>query len=295
MTDPLWPPSDPMFPEPVDERWAADPVGPRGYDHVAGRAFEQSDVLPGERLTHLVLVDGRLVDVWTEPVESTRWAAVARVFDRAGRPEPAPAPVDPPRHESVLAWLDDVVGGRQALLALTTASAPAPDEAPDLLPAHLRDRWQAVRDLLSAVSDECFDAPTEAALHRALDRLVVDDPQSVAAARSAVHLAGGLCWLVGKANGLFGAHAATQGGVRDLLGLSPSISTLGPPLQRSFGTPWPASAGRYGGRSWYGAPDLLTTGCVDLLTDRTRRMVVRMRDRALEEAARTGALDQDAA
>lgn len=310
MTDPSWPPPDPMFPDlddagpgprdrrwydtygvygaPGERRWSAElERSSRPYDDGDGLDLQGGELVSGDRLTHLVLVDGRLVDVWSEPVEPTRWAAVARAFDRARRPTPAPPPPEPPRHESVLAWLDDVVGGRAALVALTTDATQGPVEAPDVLPGHLRDRWQAVRDLVTAVADECFDPAAEAALHRALDRLVLDDPQAVAAARSAASLAGALCWIVGKANGLFGGHAATQSGVRDLLGLSAALSTLGPPLQRSFGTPWPASARPYGSRGWYGAPDLLATGCVDVLTDRTRRMVVRMRDRALEEAART--------
>ena len=35
-----------------------------------------------DRLTHLVLVDGRLVDVWSEPVAGTRWQEHAERFDR---------------------------------------------------------------------------------------------------------------------------------------------------------------------------------------------------------------------
>ena len=44
-----------------------------------------------DRLTHLVLVDGRLVDVWSEPVSGTRWQEPAERFDRElRRPEPEP-------------------------------------------------------------------------------------------------------------------------------------------------------------------------------------------------------------
>ena len=52
------------------------------------------------RLTHLVLVDGRLVDVWSEPAEGTRWQHHAERLDRALRRHAEPPP--PPPYQRVL-------------------------------------------------------------------------------------------------------------------------------------------------------------------------------------------------
>ncbi len=74
-----------------------------------------------ERLRHLVFLDGRLIETWTEPVEGTAYMAIADELDRANRPVPPVAHTrEPPRppYEVVLDWLDGVVGGRIALLAL---------------------------------------------------------------------------------------------------------------------------------------------------------------------------------
>ena len=59
------------------------------YDaHLAGAAEL-------DRLTHLVLVDGRLVDVWSEPVSGSRWQPHADRFDRERRPSVLSAPPPP--------------------------------------------------------------------------------------------------------------------------------------------------------------------------------------------------------
>src|SRR5262245_13108067 len=84
-----------------------------------------------DRLTHLVLVDGRLVEVWSEPVTGTRWQHHADRFDRERRPPSPPPPRSSapvrPEHELVLTWLDAVVGGRERLLALD-AGPPVGEE-----------------------------------------------------------------------------------------------------------------------------------------------------------------------
>jgi hypothetical protein len=84
-------------------------------DHSQGR----SDL---DRLTHLVLVDGRLVEVWSEPVTGTRWQEHADRFDRElHRPEPEPVVAT---HERALRWLDDVCGGRSGTTGRAAGCPP---------------------------------------------------------------------------------------------------------------------------------------------------------------------------
>ena len=69
----------------------------------------------------MAFVDGRLVSTWTERVDrQSAWADIARRFDRERERQVLPPPPPPvPTYERVLAWLDDVCGGRDALLALS--------------------------------------------------------------------------------------------------------------------------------------------------------------------------------
>lgn len=232
-----------------------------------------------DRLTHLVLVDGRLVDTWSEPVEGTRWQTHADRFDRERMPAPEPTP---PPWQRALDWLADVCGGPAALALLDTAPLGDDGEAATELPTGLdpsaRDRLQATHELLAAVAERWFDDEMAVAFRRALRRLWDEDPDVVLRARTAAHLAGGICWALGRANGCF--HP--QGGLRmarvkEALDLQPPLSTPGAAVQRSL----------VGLRSrvshWWrpdGAPDLLPLGRPELLTSTTRRALVRLRDRA---------------
>ena len=83
-----------MFPfDNNDDRWAYAPPVP-------------------ERVTHLVFVDGRLVDTWREPAIGTEWEAVALRHDREALP---PEPPPPAPHERVARWLAGVCGGAAAV------------------------------------------------------------------------------------------------------------------------------------------------------------------------------------
>jgi hypothetical protein len=74
----------------------------RYRDHYGGVA----PLTPGphERLRLVAYVDGRLVETWTEPVEASPWAEVARRFDR--ELEKPAAPLPGPTYERVLSWLE---------------------------------------------------------------------------------------------------------------------------------------------------------------------------------------------
>jgi hypothetical protein len=230
---------------------------------------------PPDRVTHLVFLDGRLVDTWHEPAAGTEWESLAV------RPVPPPLPPPPPVHEQVLDWLADVCGGPAAVDALTVA--PLTDDAIDL-PVEYderagRDRMEATAELLDAVAERWFDAESSYAFRHALLALWSDDPETVTRAATAAHLAGGICWAVGKANGLFNPVGTLRvGRVQEALGLRSPVSGYGGAVAaalRGFrGRPldhWGRPAG---------VPDLRPLGRPELLLGVTRERLVRIRQRA---------------
>ncbi|GAB3074873.1 hypothetical protein [Nocardioides zeae] len=282
----LWP-EDP-FHEPRHDHDHAPPpweVGTRPPGDGDGLLLSHGGPLPGDRVTHLVLVDGRLVDVWSTGVVGTPWEHLARTFDRERRPPvprvPAPGPVPAPPHEQVLAWLDAVVGGREALLALDAEPSAGDAEPPSGLVPAVVERRAVVRDLVAAVAEEAFDDDVAATLLLVVDRLAREEPDLLTGAFSALQVAGGVCWLVGRANALF-TGGVTQTTVRDLLGLASPLTTSGQAVRRALGVAWPEVSPP---PSWTGGR-LLTTGRPEVLTRRVRRQLVRSRDRALAELER---------
>jgi hypothetical protein len=241
---------------------------------------------PDDRLTHLVLVDGRLVDVWTESVSGTRWQHHADRFDRElKRPEPEP-PV--PTFESALRWLDDVCGGREAVLSLD--AEPLADDGRDLPEAPTRQaqsRLAAVAELLDAVAQRWFDVETSHAFRSALLAVWEREPEVVLDASTAAHVAGGVCWAVGKANALYKPQGErTMGRVKEALALHVTISTYGKVVERALvGYRDPASTG------WWrpDGPELLPLGHPELLLGGVRQRLVRVRERALEARGSTAA------
>ncbi|CAB4688219.1 MAG: hypothetical protein F2667_01310 [Actinobacteria bacterium] len=240
-----------------------------------------------DRLTHLVLVDGRLVDTWSEPVDGTRWQSHADRFDRElRRPEPTPPPPAP--YVQALDWLSEVCGGPQAVATLSSDALT--DDAIDLPTEYAtpgeRTRTEAVAELLDAVAARSFDPETSYAFRHALLALQRLDPDTLSRARSAAQVAGGICWAVGKANGLLAPTGPVRvGGIRDALGCSATLSTSGEIVRAGL-----VGFRRRSDRSHLlprGLPDLLPLGRVDVLLGSTRERLVRVRDRA--EEARTAA------
>jgi hypothetical protein len=230
------------------------------------------------RLTHLVLLDGRLIEVWSEPVEDTRWQHVAEMFDR-DKERPVVAPPRPP-HDSALDWLDSLVGGRVALEALTDVPLSVPPLlCVDDLPLAGRHRVEAVSRALDVLTD-LLDAETGRALKTVLATLWAEDRDVVLNAKSAAQVAGGICWLVGRANDQFGKDKATQQAVQKQLGLKTTISSFGSTVHRALRGLQPT----YVERPW-SQRDLLATGRPEFLTSTTRRRLIRLRDQAF--AART--------
>lgn len=249
--------------------------GADGVDTVDGR--------PATRLTHLVLVDGRLVDMWNDSVAGTRWERHAKRFDRElHRPQPEPPK---PAYERALVWLEDLCGGRAAVELLDTA--PLTDDGldvPEVPEPQWRARLESTAELLDALAERWFDAETSYAFRRALLHVWADEPEVVLEAATAAHVAGGVAWVVGKANGLLRPQGDMRiGQVKDALALSASPSTYGKVVQGGLrGFRERSSAG------WWrpdGLPDLLATGHSDVLLSSVRRRLVRVRERALEAQA----------
>jgi hypothetical protein len=235
--------------------------------------------LGGPKVTHLVFVDGRLVDTWHEPAAGTPWQA------HVAPAPPPPPPPPPPVHERVLDWLGEVCGGRAAVDALTTDpltddAIDLPDEYPD---RPCRERMEATAELVDAVAERWFDAESSFAFRHALLTIWAEDPETVLRAATAAHLAGGICWAVGKANGLYNpAGVLRVGRVQEALALRSPISgyggTVAAALRGFRGRP----ADRWGRPP--GVPDLLPLGRSDLLLGVTRERLVRIRERARQAA-----------
>lgn len=189
-------------------RWYDEPLG------LSSPSYESTL----DRLTHLVLVDGRLVDMWSEPVTGTRWQEHADRFDRERRAAVTSAPA-PPVHAQVLTWLDAAVGGRSQVMALDTT--PLVDEGfepdPDL-PAVRRELVATAVDLLDHAARELRVPEARAALTATLRVAYETDPEGVLQIGDARRLAGGVSWVAAKANGLIGA-----GGTSTATGLQRAV------------------------------------------------------------------------
>jgi hypothetical protein len=186
------------------------------------------------------------------------------------------------------AWLDDLVGGRPALLSLTGERLPAPAAIPlDDLPLAARHRLEGVLARLdqtrAVFNDEVGDL-----LLRLLSELWAADPEIVTGAADADRVVGGMIWVVGKANDLFNAAAGMpQTRVQKALNLRSSLVSYGPKVHQELR----GLTDRWIERPW-SQRELLSTGRPDLLTARTRRRLIRVRDQALaaekEALATTG-------
>ena len=228
------------------------------------------------RLRHLVFLDGRLVDGWVEPVGGTPYAWMARELD-AERRRPAPPPPRP-AHERVLPWLDAVAGGRKALESLT--DEPLTDPPPVALDSEAAQvTYDAAADLVARVAGELFrDDEVRAAARHLLHRVWDTEPELLGGRRTVAQVVGGLFWVVGRANALFGQSPTVRmKDVQRALWLKQPLGDTGPlveqcvrrlvlePVER------PAQF-----------PRLHAVGDPLLLTSATRREVIRWRDHAFE-------------
>lgn len=234
----------------------------------------------GGRLSHLVFVDGRLVDAWSEPVDDSAYADVARRHDEDRRPQVVQSPPPPPRHVQALTWLDEVAGSRQALVELTSSPVAMPRLGDHLDPV-ADEPWLIADELLTDLRESLLPTDLAPPLRECL-LLVRDRVPELAGRITPARLAAGVAWVVGKANAAIGPEGpVTQTRIADHLGTT-SLNTSGNQVLghvRRLG--WPVV------RPWgQGVPPLLAVGRVELLSAGVRRDLVELRDRSLAEEIR---------
>ena len=254
-------------------------VDHRYYDDLLWR--EPRDRLrDGGRLSHLVFVDGRLVDAWSERVEDSAYDDVARRHDEERRPQVVQDPPAPPRHVQALAWLDEVTGSREALLAMTASPVALPRLGDHLDPV-ADEAWLVTDELLTDLREALLPADLAPPLRECL-LLVRDRVPELAERITSPRVAAGVAWVVGKANAAIGPEGpVTQVRIADHLGTT-SLNACGTQVLghvRRLG--WTSA------RPWaLGAPALTAVGRVELLSASVRRDLVELRDRSLAEEAK---------
>lgn len=254
-------------------------LDPRYYDDVLWREPRER-LHDGGRLSHLVFVDGRLVDAWSEPVEESAYVDVARAHDEDRRHQVVQAQPPLPRHVQALAWLDAVAGSRDELLAMTASPLPLP-RLDDHLDPVVDEPWLVVDELLTDLRESLLPADLAAPLRECL-LLVRERLPELAERMTPTRLAAGVSWVVGKANAAIGPEGpVTQTRIADHLGTTAlngsGTQVLGHVRRLGWGSrrPWDC-----------GAPALLPVGRVELLSATVRRDLVALRDRSLAEEGR---------
>ena len=250
-------------------RWRDDDVD----DDVAAPA-----PTPGRRprITHLVLVDGLPADHWVEDGSDGGWQSRHR---RRGGPALSTEHDD---RERELRWLDCLVGGREALLAL--------DDRPLVTgPLDLGDVPPDVRMRAEAISLECDRLAVEvfglaelvAALRHLLAAALTADPGMLQRSTRDDTATGALVWAAGQANGLIGPEGHLL--ARELwprLGNPPSAAGRGAALVERLA---PGSDQLVAPP---GAPRLRATGVPGALLGSTRALLVTRRDEVLGTTSR---------
>lgn len=238
---------------------------------------DRSDRLTDGRLSHLVFVDGRLVDAWSERVETSAYADVARSHDEDRRPQVVQAPPPLPRHVQALHWLDCVAGSRDELLAMTASPVALPRLRDHLDPV-ADEAWLVADELLADLREAMLPADLAAPLRECL-LLVRDRLPELAERMTPARLAGGVAWVVGKANAAIGPDGpVTQVRIADHLGTTALNACGNQVLGHVRRLGWNSA------RPWAaGAPALVAVGRVELLSASVRRDLVELRDRSLAE------------
>jgi Domain of unknown function (DUF6398) len=171
--------------------------------------------------------------------------------------------------EVMLETLARAVGGDEALSALDAQPLPAEEFCWDPIPADVHDRVAEVLALVDGCCDKLLDAECRTAGRRLLARAAAADPGIFRRRGRANTAAAAVCWMIGKANDLFG-HSASACSVKMLLehfGLAQgNFAQRSGPFLRAIGVaPQPP------GRMDLGSPDYLTSGRrAAIIADRDR-------------------------
>lgn len=215
------------------------------------------EVPPSETITTLVAVTTWTFAYW-EMLEAWRFQRSADRFGTFGMPYRRP---DSQTHP--LRNLAAEVGGLHHLENLDTEPLPDEDFDRDALPADIRARADAIRELAEGCCAALLDHDGEVEHRTALRRLLRDvacgDPRTLVRGRDDT-AAAALCMIIGKANAV---STVDQRAVSAHLGLASSPSSRVISMRRAAGLP------EYGS-----AP-----GSTRYLTGATRRRLVERRDR----------------
>ena len=225
------------------------------------------------RITHLVLVDGLPADHWVEESADVAGPARARAGGTQGR-RPAGLGTVGERREDELRWLDALVGGRPALLALDAHPLERrPLEVPEL-GADRTDRALVIGAQCHRLAVEVFDDEELAtATGRLWEAVLAADPGMLGRSSRDDTAIGGLVWAAAQANGLLGSEGRLL--ARDLwprLGVPASAAGRGAAMLERLA---PGAALLVGPP---GAPRLRATGRAEVLLGQTRAILVARRD-----------------
>ena len=249
----------------------------RHYDDVLWREPRER-LHDGGRLSHLVFVDGRLVDAWSERVETSAYDDVARAHDEERRPpQVVQSAPPPPRHVQALAWLDAVAGSRDDLLAMAASPVALPRLGDHLDPA-VDEPWLVTDELLTDPRETLLPADLAAPLRECL-LLARERLPELPERMTATRMAAGIAWVVGEANAAIGPEGPiTQVRIADDLGTNTLNAAGSQVLGHVRRIVWPSH------RPWgCEVPALLPVGRVELLSAGVCRDLVDLRDRSLAE------------
>lgn len=225
-----------------------------------------------QRLIVQAWVDGRLVESRTGSVEGTRWQHRAEEFDAASRPVIPPPPPRERPHVEVLGWLDRLVGGRDALVALTDEPV-----APSAIAVTAHELADAVAVHLDRICEEFFDDELRAVCQHVLASIV--ERPTLTTGLSPAEIAGAILWNVGRANNSF-SGGLTQRTIQRELWSHKQLAVCGRRLQSHLSGVCVSTTQRP-----TQCPPVEPYANPDLLTPTTRRAVIEWRDAALAAAA----------
>ena len=225
------------------------------------------------RVTHLVLVDGLPADHWVE--ESADVARPVRPRAASGKARRATAlTTEVEQRDAELRWLEALVGGRAALLALGDRQLEQRALVVPDLGAALSGRARAIGAECDRLAVDVFgDEELGAALRRLWEAVLVADPGMLARSTRDDTAVGALVWAGAQANGLLGPEGRLL--ARDLwprLGVPASAAGRGSALLERL------APGADLLVAPPGAPRLRPTGRPEVLLAQTRALLVTRRD-----------------
>lgn len=176
----------------------------------------------------------------------------------------------PDPNQVLLDYLAEIVGGDAALSALDTTPLPPEDFDGSGIPPDVRDRVTEVLERVDACCTALLDLEYRTAARRLLAAVATADPDVFRRRTRADIAAAAVCWIVGRANGLFDPTSRPHLQAKALaahFGLNPgSVTQRGNAFLSTLGIdPLPGSELRLGSADW-----LVSGHRADLIARRDR-------------------------